>query len=205
MLTEQNRPTTVSAWAEPGCCDERIPDCFEACVRPVLDALAPIAARHDADLHIADIGCGTGRLAIPAAMAMPEATLLGIDVSPEMLAGLERHAASFALPNVRGLLCDGRSLPDDARGLDAAYSLATFQLMPWHGVWCYLRAVARALFPGGVFRFQFVEGDMAAEMDHRFPVAKVTRAVESFGLKVTAIDRGLVDPSWVFCTARKAQ
>lgn len=194
----------LAIWGEPGRWEERIPECFEACVRPVLDILAPIAARHDAELHIADIGCGIGRLAVPTAIAMPEATVLGIDISPEMLAGLEEHAATFGLTNVRGLLCDGRSLPEEAQGLDAVYSMITFQHIPWHGVWCYFRAIARALFPGGVFRFQFIEGDQAEPMGHHFPLAKVTKALESFGLKVTAVDRGLMYESWVFITARKA-
>lgn len=190
----------LAIWGEPGEWEPRIADCFEACVRPVVDALAP---RAGAQLHVADIGCGIGRLTVPAALAMPDATVWGVDVSARMILGMEEHAAKSGATNVRGAQCDGRSLPIECAALDGAFSMVVFQHIPWHAVCLYFIAVARALRPGGIFRFQFVEGDQSEERSHHFPVDRVVSALTSVGLSVTAIDRGLMYDSWVFCTARK--
>lgn len=198
----------LAIWGEPGRWEERIPECFEACVRPVLDALTPLASTAGAEVHIADLGCGIGRLTLPAAILMPEATFYAVDISARMLTGLWAEVNRVATPqkpidNVQPVLCDGRTLPNACATLDGCFSMVTLQHMPWAAAWGYLRAVARALVPGGVFRFQFVEGDQAEERSHHFPLERVTEAIEKAGLKVTAVDRGLLYDAWVFVTARK--
>ena len=87
---------TPSAFAQRAW-DDTIPAHYEACVVPVLEMLAPLAALHDAELNIVDLGCGAGRLAFPAAMAMPEATIIGVDVSRAALAALEDAANALGV------------------------------------------------------------------------------------------------------------
>lgn len=179
------------------------PEDVEACVRPVLDALTPLASCTGAEVHIADVGCGLGLLTIPAALLMPEATVYGIDVSPSALMALMASAGRVGVRNVTPALCDGRTLPPECSTLDGAFSMRTFEHMPWTAVWGYLRAISRAIVPGGVLRFQFVEGESAEIRRHQFPVERVVAAVEGFGMRVRAVEHGLVDPSWVWVTARR--
>lgn len=194
---------TPSAFAQRAW-DDTIPAHYEACVVPVLEMLAPLAALHDAELNIVDLGCGVGRLAFPAAMAMPEATIIGVDISRAALDALEDAANALEVDNLCSVLGDGRTLPDEALGVDAVYSLGMFQEVHWSTAWGYIRCIARALLPGGVARLQFVEGDQTVEGDHRYPTERVAQALERFGLAVVAIDRGMVQPDWTFITARKA-
>lgn len=194
---------TPSAFAQRAW-DDTIPAHYEACVVPVLEMLAPLAAMHDAELNIVDLGCGVGRLAFPAAMAMPEATIIGVDISRAALDALEDAANALEVDNLCSVHGDGRTLPDEAMGVDAVYSLGMFQEVPWATAWGYIRCIARALLPGGVVRLQFVEGDQAVEGDHRYPTERVAQAMERFGLAIVAIDRGLVQADWTFITARKA-
>lgn len=192
----------LAIWGEPGRWEERIAECYDACVKPVMDGTQAVK-RLGVQRQIADIGCGIGRLTFPAAYANPDARIIAIDVAPAMLEHLQHEATARRLVNVAPMLCDGRALPDSIDGLHGAYSMITFQHIPWDGVWGYLRGVARLIFPGGVFRFQFVEGDQAEPMGHHFPMAKVTAALESFGLAVASVDRGLMYPEWSWVTARK--
>lgn len=194
---------TPSAFAQRAW-DDTIPAHYEACVVPVLEMLAPLAALHDAELNIVDLGCGVGRLAFPAAMAMPEATIIGVDISRAALDALEDAANAHEVDNLCSVQGDGRTLPDEALGVDAVFSFGMFQEVPWPIAWGYIRCIARALLPGGVVRLQFVEGDQAVEGDHRYPTELVAQALERFGLAIVAIDRGLVQPDWTFITARKA-
>lgn len=194
---------TPSAFAQRAW-DDTIPAHYEACVVPVLEMLAPLAAQHDAELNIVDLGCGVGRLAFPAAMAMPEAMIIGVDISRAALDALEDAANAHEVDNLCSVQGDGRTLPDEAMGVDAVYSLGMFQEVPWATAWGYIRCIARALLPGGVVRLQFAEGDRAVEGDHRYPTERVAQALERFGLAIVAIDRGLVSPDWTFITARKA-
>ena len=194
---------TQSAFAQRAW-DDTIPAHYEACVVPVLEMLAPLAALHDAELNIVDLGCGAGRLGFPAAMAMPEATIIGVDISRAALDALEDAANAHEVDNLCSVQGDGRTLPDEALGVDAVFSFGMFQEVPWATAWGYIRCIARALLPGGVVRLQFVEGDQAVEGDHRYPTERVAQAMERFGLAVVAIDRGLVQADWTFITARKA-
>lgn len=194
---------TPSAFAQRAW-DDTIPAHYEACVVPVLEMLAPLAALHDAELNIVDLGCGAGRLAFPAAMAMPEATIIGVDISRAALDALEDAANAHDVDNLCSVQGDGRTLPDEALGVDAVFSFGMFQEIPWATAWGYIRSIARAILPGGVVRLQFVEGDQAVEGDHRYPTERVAQALERFGLAIVAIDRGLVSPDWTFITARKA-
>ncbi len=193
-------PSTFGAFAW----DETTPACYEACVRPVLDLLAPLAAQHDAELHIVDLGCGNGRLAFPAAYAMPEAMIICVDVAQSALDQVEAAADALEVDNVCTAIGDGLALPADAQGVDAVYSFGMFPEVAWPTAWGYFRAIARALLPGGVFRFQFVEGDQERAGDHRYPLDRVVTTLERFGLRVTEVDHGLVRDDWTFITARKA-
>lgn len=68
-----------------------------------------------------DVGCGTGSLALAAAMRFPDADVLGVDVLPEYVAAALRHAA----PNARFESGDAHALPAG----DGTFSAALSQLV----------------------------------------------------------------------------
>ena len=102
--------------------------------------LDPLVAALDLVPHpparILDIGTGTGAAALLAAERWPEAEVLGIDVSPAMIAVAQ---AKQARPGVRFAVADVAQLE-----ADEGYDLAMMLNMP-----PFFRPVASILRPGG--------------------------------------------------------
>ena len=96
-------------------------------------------------MRVLDVACGSGALAIPAARL--GAQVLGVDLSPEMIALLEARARAAGLSNVEGRIMDGHALdlPDD--GFDIVGSQFGVMLFPDlpRGV----REMVRVAKPGG--------------------------------------------------------
>lgn len=70
--------------------------------RPFFDLLARVGA--ESPRYVADLGCGPGNLTAILARRWPEATIAGIDSSPQMIASAKDAAAdrvSFAVGDVR--------------------------------------------------------------------------------------------------------
>lgn len=58
-------------------------------------------------MDVLDIGCGPGRVTIPAARRVgPQGSVTALDIQPEMIALLEARLASSRLRNVRPLVAD---------------------------------------------------------------------------------------------------
>jgi len=98
-----------------------------------------------------EIGCGIGRLLVPLAAHFQR--LVGIDISPRMLAAARRRTQS--LPNVELLLTEGRSLEPVASGsLDLVYAVDVMPYLVRSGpalVETHFAEVARVLRPCGDF------------------------------------------------------
>lgn len=96
-------------------------------------------------MRVLDVACGSGALAIPAARL--GARVLGVDISPEMIARLEARARAEGLAQVEGRVMDGHALdlPDDT--FDVAGSQFGVMLFPdlQRGV----REMVRVVKPGG--------------------------------------------------------
>jgi trans-aconitate 2-methyltransferase len=115
--------------------------------RPFFDLLARVGA--DDPGYVADLGCGPGNLTAVLADRWPEAEVVGVDNSPEMIDAAQEEARGrdrlrFALADIR----DWR--PD--RKVDVLVSNAVLQWVPGHldlvGQWPGLLA------PGGWLAFQ---------------------------------------------------
>ncbi|MEU6309472.1 methyltransferase domain-containing protein [Streptomyces sp. NPDC047014] len=95
--------------------------------------------------RVLDAGCGTGR-ALPALRSAvgPEGTVLGVDLTPQMLAAAQRagRAAEGAL-----LLADVARLPLRDAALDAVFAAGLIAHLPEPGA--NLRELARVVRPGG--------------------------------------------------------
>jgi SAM-dependent methyltransferase len=113
-----------------------------------LDRLLPLLPDEGTVL---DLGCGPGRLAVPVARARPGLLVIGLDVSPWMVAGAAYQANVAYLvggPPAMRALC----------GLDGGWSVLLVQHVAEETVRSYLRVLAGLLAPGARFVVQFCEG-----------------------------------------------
>jgi len=114
--------------------------------RPFFDLLAQV--RNERVLHAADLGCGPGELTQALAKRWPQAQVVGVDNSPEMLA----KSAPSAIPNrLRFLQADIGAWQSD-RPLDLIFSNAALQWVPDHEK--LLDALVGMLAPGGTLAVQ---------------------------------------------------
>lgn len=111
------------------------------------DRLVAFAAgRPDArrTLRVLDIGCGTGKQLAANRVAFPQAQLIGVDRSRQMLRVAARRCASVAW-----LQADAVALPLVSRSVDYATSQYSYQHVARTA--SFLAEVVRVLTPGGRF------------------------------------------------------
>lgn len=95
---------------------------------------------------ILDVGCGPGDLAVQLAARLPEARIVGLDRSPNMVA-LAGHQAS-AGGRLRFVLGDAADLPFEAGTFDIVVS--TLSLHHWAAPDACFAEIGRVLRPGGL-------------------------------------------------------
>jgi trans-aconitate 2-methyltransferase len=134
--------------------DAKTYDRFEAeRARPSRELIAriPIAPK-----RIVDLGCGSGLSTVALREAFPKAEIVGVDLSPDMLA-----AAAKRLPKI--LFREGDVATFNATGFDLVFANAVFQWIPNHlGV---LRRLAASLPEGGCLAVQMPDNEQ--EPSHR--------------------------------------
>lgn len=121
--------------------------------------------------HVLDVGCGIGRLAYECASYLDDdATYAGLDISPEVIAWLNKNYAP-RLPGFRFDLLDvyneryrptGSVGPEQVRfpyedeQFDVACAFEVFMHVSLEGIRNYLIEMARVLRPGGLALVTFV-------------------------------------------------
>ena len=152
--------------------------------RPAIDLLARVAL--EAPARVADLGCGPGNSTALLCARWPEAEVLGIDNSAEMLA----KARASGLP-ARWLEADLAGWTPQER-YDLLYSNAVLQWLPDHAK--LLPRLLAALRPGGV---------LALQMPRNFeaPSHVLLRAVADEGPWAPRLAAGLLrapvaEPAW---------
>jgi len=113
-------------------------------LRPALDLLARVPAQ--APKFVIDLGCGAGNIAALLAARWPEAEILGIDGSEEMLA-----RARVAAPGCRFARADIATFVPECRP-DVIFSNAVLQWLPDHRR--LLPQLLSFLSPGGILAVQ---------------------------------------------------
>ncbi len=97
---------------------------------------------------VLDLGCGAGFDACVAAMAAgPTGRVIGVDLSPEMLAVAERGRVAAGLPNVEFRQADVEALPFPDATFDVALTNGVLNLIPDKPA--ALREIFRVLKRGG--------------------------------------------------------
>jgi trans-aconitate 2-methyltransferase len=113
--------------------------------RPFVELLARVAATDPQS--VVDLGCGPGNLTALLASRWPDATITGVDSSPEMIAAARADhgdAGTFEVADLRDW-----SAPT---GVDVLVSNATLQWLPDH--LDLLPGLVRQVRPGGWLAFQ---------------------------------------------------
>ena len=113
--------------------------------RPFVDLLSRVDATHPTS--VVDLGCGPGQLTASLADRWPEAQILGLDSSSEMIT----RAAEFASPRVSFQVQDLRNWRPEAP-VDVIISNATLQWVPGHRE--LLPTLISSLRPHGWLAFQ---------------------------------------------------
>lgn len=147
---------------------------------------------------ICEIGCGVGRLTTEFAKQLPHSSILGVDISANMLkvAKLRRSHT-----NILYAQTDGRNIPGS--DYDFIYSMLVFQHLPIDAVEDYLSCAAEALKPGGYLRFQFIEGNENEPFSYHHSYQRIQECLTDNRMKVISYKTGLVHPQWSWITAQK--
>lgn len=135
------------------------------------------------DAAIADIGAGTGYLAVRMARAVPKGRVYGVDLEPDMVRYLGKRAQHEKLANLVAI----QGAPDSPR-LPAAVDLIVM-LDVYHHVdnrVAYFRALAEKLKPGGrVAIIDFLpDAPMGPPRSARVPSAEVERELAAAGYRL---------------------
>ena len=93
--------------------------------RPFGDLMVQVLA--DSPEHVVDIGCGPGQLTASLADRWPQASVVGIDSSPTMIARAQTYAHSHLRFEVQDLRTWHPAAP-----VDVIVSNATLQWVPEH-------------------------------------------------------------------------
>jgi SAM-dependent methyltransferase len=116
---------------------------------PVVEAVIARAGLHS-NKDVLDLGTGTGAVAERAARAVrPNGRVVGVDISPDMLALARKRAAAHDLGNLEWLEGRAESIPANDNAFDVA--LACLSLMYVIDRQAAAREIARVLRPGGHF------------------------------------------------------
>ena len=111
----------------------------------VLDCLLQLAQLKNGN-SILDVGTGTGLVAIRCALEMEEGQIIGVDVTPEMLARAVLNAENVGLGRLQFALASAMSLPYPDNQFDVVLSsLALHHTTVSHS----LDEMVRVLKPGG--------------------------------------------------------
>lgn len=97
--------------------------------------------------RVVDLGAGTGLIAL--ALAPSVADVVAIDISEQMLAQLDAHAAADGIANVHGVVADLRALPLEDESVTLAVSNYAFHHLERPDKELALSEVRRVLVPGG--------------------------------------------------------
>lgn len=173
-------------WADE---DKKIDECLDMIIPPLRSKLKEGS-------RIFDLGCGNGRLLRPLSEKYPYTYFTGIDFSAPMIEFAIRNS------NIIYILNDGETMPSSDNYFDGGYSMIMFQHITNENFVAYLKEIARALKPDGVFVFQFVEGVQQHFLSHNATAGEVRKWVSDAGMKVVSLTGGIYEV-WKWVTVKK--
>ncbi|MFC3229649.1 class I SAM-dependent methyltransferase [Marinibaculum pumilum] len=131
-------------------------------------------------MSILDVGCGPGRLALPAARAVaPDGIVVALDLQEGMLARAGERAQATGVGNIRFVQGDCTQAELDPASFDRALLVTVLGEIPDQGA--ALRAIHGALKPGGILSVTEIVFD-----PHFQGRAKVARLAAAAGFRERA-------------------
>jgi len=155
--------------------------------RPARDLLARVPVENPG--FVVDLGCGPGNSTELLVERWPEAEIVGVDTSPDML-----EKARARLPGLRFELADAATW-QPARPADVIFANAVFQWIPGHIA--LMARLAGKLAPGGALAVQMP--DNMAEPSH--VLMRETAAAMSFAAKLAGAARAPLPGVAAYCEA----
>lgn len=121
----------------------------------------------DEPVRVLDAGCGDGLIALTLAKRHPDWSLVGMDLSDELLAGARERARNRGLANAGFRQADlTKTLPEE--GFDAVMAIECLSEIPDDRA--ALAAIVAALRPGGLFVVQVPDRDWKPVLGGSSPV-----------------------------------
>jgi 2-polyprenyl-3-methyl-5-hydroxy-6-metoxy-1,4-benzoquinol methylase len=147
-------------------------------VAGLIDAILPLVPGLVKDMRegidVMDVGCGRGRALILMAGTFPKSRFTGTDFSEEAIADAGAEAARQGLANIRFEAQDVARLDKPERyDLITAFDAIHDQAAPRK----VLKAIARALRPGGVFLMQDIRASSHVHKNIDHPLGTFTYTV----------------------------
>jgi SAM-dependent methyltransferase len=112
-----------------------------------------VAANITNEMTILDLGCGSGRAAIPLALRFPNINYIGIDIVQRML----DYAASKCPPHFRFICHQSVDIPLADHSVDVVAAFSLFTHLLHEETFCYLQEIRRILKPGGLLVLSYLE------------------------------------------------
>ena len=125
------------------------------------------------DDRVLDVGCGDGRITAAIASLVPQGSVLGVDLSPDMVRHAAEHFPPAAHPNLAFRQGDARTLTFD-HAFTFVFSNAVLHWVRDHRP--IIAGISRALAPGGRILLQMGGRGMAAEVIRAFTEVARTSA-----------------------------
>ncbi len=150
--------------------------------------------RDNGDARFLEIGCGNGAGALMVMRAFSPASMVALDVDPDMLRRavrrLQRLSMNGGTPKLRLLEADAQRIPVVTGSMDAAFNFGIIHhLEDWRRG---IRELGRVLKPGGCFFFEEIFPPLYANWFMRHIVLHPTRdRFHGPEFKATLRDAGL--------------
>lgn len=190
------------AWDEPV---DRWDPCALACMNEI-SSLTNLCAEEETS--ILDLGCGCGRLTLPFARKSHKWKLYGIDSSSEMI-HFAKEKLTLKDTNIEYKLNEGKTIPYPDKSFDVVYSMLVFQHLPKDVIFSYLHEVYWVLKDKGRWCFQFVQGNVHNNLDHRYLMHEIRDMLNRNELLIKEVKIGkdhpglLNYPEWVWVAGSK--
>jgi len=140
-------------------------------------------ARLRPGMAAADVGCGTGYIAIPAANRVgPRGVVYAIDAEAVILRELRRRLRAAKVRNVVAIKSEEREIPLPDACADVAWSVNTFH--EFEDPVALVREIRRILRPGGIVLlvdWKPIKTPMGPPLEVRVPAKEISRALRSAG------------------------
>lgn len=145
--------------------------------------------------RVLDLGCGQGRLATAVARRVRSLHVVGVDVSPAMIAAAPSH------PRVEYVVTDGHDLPGGM--FDGAWSVLVFQHLEPQVIHDYVARLTQQVRPGAPVLVQWVPGDHHVGLDQRHTTESMLTMFTRDDWRVHLVEFDVhPDWAWLYATRR---